>query len=83
MEKDKNSKRGEQVKKERNELVKILNEEPGRLEFKSQKTYAEDFPHLHELVHLDSKMTVFMFCRICYQKKDFNQAFILARPNNS
>ena len=83
MEKDKNLKKGELVKKERNELVEALSKEPARLEFKSQKTYAVDFPHLHELVYLDSKVTVFMFCRICYAKKEYAQSFILARPNNS
>jgi len=40
MEKDKNLKKGELVKKERNELVAVLSQEPARLEFKSQKTYA-------------------------------------------
>ena len=83
MEKDQNLKRGELVRRERNELAKLLQDEPGRLDFKSMKTYANDFPHLKELVYLDSKATVFMFCRICYSKKDFNQAFVLARPNNS
>ena len=83
MEKDNTLKKGEKVKNERNELVKMLKEEPERLVFKTQGTYAEDFPHLKELVHFDSKATNFMLCRICYAKKEFNQAFVLARRNNS
>ena len=83
MDKEKSSKKGELVKQERNDLVKALCEQPGRLEFKSQAIYAKDFPHLHKLVFLDSKMTVFMFCGICHSKKEYNQAFVLARPNNS
>ena len=61
----------------------MLKEEPGRLDFKTQETYANDFPQLNDLVHFDSKATDFMFCRICYAKKDYTQAFVLARRNNS
>jgi len=82
MEKDKTLKKGEKVKNERNELVKMLKDEPQRLVFKTLGTYATDFPHLKELVHFDSKATDFMLCRICYAKKEYNQAFVLARRNN-
>ena len=76
-------KKGELVKKERCELVKVLLEEPERLTFKVQSTYAVDFPHQKELVSLDNKNTAFMFCRICQGQKEYSQAFVLARANNS
>ena len=40
MEKDKTLKKGEKVKNERNELVKMLKDEPQRLVFKTLGTYA-------------------------------------------
>ena len=76
-------KKGELVKKERCELVKVLLEQPDRLTFKVQTIYAVDFPHQKEMVQLDNKNTNFMFCRICQAKKEYSQAFVLARANNS
>ena len=75
-------KKGELVKQERHELITIYAEEPSRVTFKKLATYSSDFPHLQELVLIDEKNTNFMICRICEDKKDIRQAFILAKPNN-
>ena len=86
MGKDKTLKKGEivqKVKNQRKQLVKMLKEEPGRLDFKTQGNYEIDFPQLKDLIHFDSTATNFMFCRICHAKKDFKQAFVFARHNNS
>lgn len=75
-------KKGEIVKQERNQLIKVWNEQRSRITLKELSTYSNDFPHLNQVVVLDQIVTPFMFCKICDDKKDLWQAFLLARPNN-